>query len=115
MNHTDKETKMFDQGASNIPSKNDKNTVDCEKIQKDQYEHWAQTMTFPSYVINDYKNKYPTTYAELRLDGLSKQQTARYIYHNCEIDNGRMFDMNNNDNGLFTRSGVRFVRYLSSN
>lgn len=79
---------------------------------KELFEHWAETLTFPSPVIQSYKNKYPTTYAELRLDGLNKQQTARYIYRNCELYNGKIFDINDYDGHSFN-SGFGFIRYLS--
>lgn len=116
MSHSDKETNMYVQDASNIPNKNDKNmTYPNNKYQTDaeQYEHWDQTLSFPSYVIDGYKNKYPTTYAELRLDGLSKQQSARYIYRNYELCSDKMFDMNDDYDGPIRKSGFGFIRYLS--
>ena len=112
MNHSDKETSLRTEDVANT---SDNNKVKSENSEsgKDQYEYWAQTLSFPSYVIDSYKNKYPTTYAELRLDGLSKQQAARYIYRNCELYDGKMFDMNDTFNGPVYRSGFGFVRYLS--
>lgn len=103
---------------ASLPAEDVSNTSDNNKVklesEKDQYEYWAQTLSFPSYVIDAYKNKYPTTYAELKLDGLNKQQAARYIYHNCEIDNGKMFDMNDNFDRPVYKSGFGVVRYLSN-
>ena len=113
MNHTDKETNL-NLNVEDISNTSDKNKELIYKSSADQFEHWERTLSFPSYVIDTYKNKYPTTYAELRLDGLNKQQIARYIYRNCELCNDKMFDMNDND--VYRRgSGFGFVRYLSSN
>lgn len=89
-----------------------KQTTSATHASKEQFEHWAETLTFPSPVIQSYKNKYPTTYAELRLDGLNKQQTARYIYRNCELYSGKIFDINDND-GVAFNGGFGFIRYLS--
>lgn len=116
MSHSDKESNMNlnAEDISNIPSTSEKNKQDSiEKSQADQYEYWDRTLTFPSYVIDAYKNKYPTTYAELRLDGLNKQQAARYIYRNYELYSGKIFDMNDNYDGPVYRSGFGFIRGLS--
>jgi hypothetical protein len=119
MNHSDKESTLIAEDISNIPSTNDKNKKDTLglglDVGKSQYEHWDRTLSFPSYVIDSYKNKYPTTYAELRLDGLSKQHAARYIYRNCELYNGKIFDINDYYDGPGYSSGFGFIRYLSSN
>lgn len=37
--------------------------------------------------ILEYKFKYPTTFAELKLDGFSDSDAVRYIRNNIEIDN----------------------------
>lgn len=41
---------------------------------------------FSPSTINLYKNKYVTTFAELKLDGFTDQDAARYIYNNYESD-----------------------------
>lgn len=113
MSHSDKESNMNlnAEDISNIPSTSEKNKKDSSET--DQYEYWDRTLSFPSYVIDAYKNKYPTTYAELRLDGLNKQQAARYIYRNYELYSGKIFDINDNYDGPVHGSGFGFIRYLS--
>jgi len=106
MSHTDKVTSLH-----NTNNKNENEPSGSQKDQ-DQYEHWARTLTFPSYVIQEYKKKYPTTFAELRIDGLNKQQIARYIYHNCETTDiyEKYFTK---DDQFITQNGMSFVNYLS--
>lgn len=114
MNHSDKETI---QCAEDVSNAGDNNGVKLEKSStlEEQYEYWARTLSFPSYVIDEYKNNYPTTYMELRLDSLNKQQAARYIYHNCDPSGGcidKMFDVDFDDSRIYN-SGFGFIRGLS--
>lgn len=116
MNHSNKETIAHTEAVANTRD-NSGVKMDKSSIQE-QYEYWAQTLSFPSYVIDEYKKKYPTTYIELRLDGLNKQQAARYIYHNCEPSGGgegidKMFDVDFDDSRPIYKSGFGFIRGLS--
>ena len=118
MSHTDKATIPRAEAVANTCDNNNgvKSESSLSKSStQDQYEYWARTLSFPSYVIDEYKKKYPTTYMELRIDGLNKQQAARYIYHNCDSigDNDKIFDIAITEDGPVYNSGFGFIRYLS--
>jgi len=110
--HSDKDTRQYNEAVSNIPNTNDKNENEDRNTKKNQYELWSRTLTFPPYVIQEYKKIYPTTFAELRIDGLNKQQIAKYIYHNCETNDiyEKYFTK---DNQFISQNGMSFVNYLS--
>lgn len=113
ISHSDKETSLHNEDTYNTNNKNENENEHCGYLKdQEQYEHWARTLTFPSYVIQEYKKKYPTTFAELRIDGLNKQQIARYIYHKCEtIDIYEKYFTK--DYQVVSQNGMNFVNYLS--
>jgi hypothetical protein len=59
---------------------------------------------FSPSTINLYKKKHVTTFAELKLDGFTDQEAARYIYNNYESDeckkwSGFYYDFKNKNGG----------------
>lgn len=124
-NQNDKHNNLYDQldmyteNVSSNRNKNDKNMAyNFGNPTKEQFDYWDKTLSFPMYIIEAYKYKYPITFEELKLDGLNKQYIARYIYRNYEsengIKNGKMYDMDDNNSVIFGKGMMKQVGYLST-
>lgn len=124
-NLNDKHNNLYDQldlyteNVSSNRNKNDKNMAyNFGNPTKEQFDYWDKTLSFPMYIIESYKYKYPITFEELKLDGINKQHIARYIYRNYEsengLKNGKMYDINDNESVIFGKGMMKLVGYLSS-
>jgi hypothetical protein len=125
LNQNDKHNNLYDQldmyteHVSNNRDKNNKNMAyNFGNPTKEQFDYWDKTLSFPMYIIQTYKYKYPITFEELKLDGLNKQYIARYIYRNYESENGiknaKMYDMDDNESVIFGKGMMKQVGYLST-
>ena len=123
-NLNDKHNNLYDQldlyteNVSSNRNKNDKNMAyNFGNPTKEQFDYWDKTLSFPMYIIESYKYKYPITFEELKLDGINKQHIARYIYRNYEsengLKNGKMYDINDNESVIFGKGMMKQVGYLS--
>lgn len=123
-NLNDKHNNLYDQldlyteNVSSNRNKNDKNMAyNFGNPTKEQFDYWDKTLSFPIYIIESYKYKYPITFEELKLDGLNKQHIARYIYRNYERENGiktgKMYDIDDNESVIFGKGMMKQVGYLS--
>lgn len=63
-------------------------------------------------VIQQYKFKYPTTFAELKLDGFSNADAVRYIRNNIEYDNDNWHGYKGNDNNYIPGSSMTFMKTI---
>jgi len=125
LNHNDKHNNLYDQldmYTEHVSSNRDKNNKNMAynfgNPTKEQFDYWDKTLSFPMYIIQTYKYKYPITFEELKLDGLNKQHIARYIYRNYESENGiknaKMYDMDDNESVIFGKGMMKQVGYLST-
>lgn len=124
LSQNDKHNNLYDQldmYTENVSSNRNKNDINMAynfgNPTKEQFDYWDKTLSFPMYIIQTYKYKYPITFEELKLDGLNKQYIARYIYRNYEsengIKNGKIYDMDDNVSVIFGKGMMNQVGYLS--
>ena len=124
LSQNDKHNNLYDQldmYTENVSSNRNKNDINMAynfgNPTKEQFDYWDKTLSFPMYIIQAYKYKYPITFEELKLDGLNKQCIARYIYRNYESENGiktgKMYDIDDNESVIFGKGMMNQVGYLS--
>lgn len=123
-NRNDKHNNLYDQldmYTENVYSHRNKNDINKAynfgNPSKQQFDYWDKTLSFPMYIIQTYKYKYPITFEELKLDGLNKQYIARYIYRNYESENGingKMYNMDDNYSVIFGKLMMKQFGYLST-
>ena len=80
-----------------------------ESLQNKSSQNVNKNNKLSQEIIKHYKFMYPTSFAELKLDGFTDSDAVRYIKNNIELCNDKNNDIDFNSYG----SSMKFMKILS--